>query len=315
MNTHRGFIQIPLLIAIVAGFLVVGGAGYLGWKQFKNHPRSSVTGPQVVASTTSATTTTQVSEIDQLKQEVEDLKTQVKTNQTNNQKVTPPPVSSTDSSRQTINYGQIPLKSVVRLVCFVGKEPWQWANEGGDVYGGSGVVIDNSGLILTNAHVIGYNQDTTCSVAIQNDLQQAQLAEYKAVVQKLYSGSDIATLAITNKIVNGQWQSISTSTVFPSTSKFCIDSDVELGDKLVVAGYPTVGGFSITLTEGIVSGFDNNYVKTSAKIEHGNSGGAAYDSSGCFIGIPTEVSAGSLESLGYILRIDPFLKRLIMLKQ
>lgn len=313
MNTHRGFIQILLLIAIVAGLLVIGGAGYLGWK--KHSEITPVTNTQVVASTTSAATTPQGFEIDQLKQEVEDLKKQVKTNQATNQGVTSPSVSSTGSNRQTINYDQIPLKSVVRLVCFVGKEPWEWANEGGDVYGGSGVIIDSGGLILTNAHVVGYNSNTTCSVAIQNDLQQAQLAEYKAVVKKLYSGSDIATLAITNKIVNGQWQSISTSAVFPSTGKFCVDSDVELGDKLVVAGYPTVGGFSITLTEGIVSGFDNNYIKTSAKIEHGNSGGAAYDSSGCFIGIPTEVSAGSLESLGYILRINPFLKRLIMVGQ
>src|SRR3989338_990621 len=36
MKNIKGFIQIPLLIAIIAGVLVVGGGGYLGVKQYKN---------------------------------------------------------------------------------------------------------------------------------------------------------------------------------------------------------------------------------------------------------------------------------------
>jgi len=37
MKTQKGFIQIPLLIAIVAGVLVLSGSGYFGVKQYKGY--------------------------------------------------------------------------------------------------------------------------------------------------------------------------------------------------------------------------------------------------------------------------------------
>ncbi|MBI3335068.1 MAG: hypothetical protein HY001_01040 [Candidatus Portnoybacteria bacterium] len=37
MKDQKGFIQIPLLIAIIAGVLVLGGAGYFGVKQYQNY--------------------------------------------------------------------------------------------------------------------------------------------------------------------------------------------------------------------------------------------------------------------------------------
>jgi hypothetical protein len=37
IKNYNGFIQIPLLIAIIAGLIIVGGAGYLGAKQYQNH--------------------------------------------------------------------------------------------------------------------------------------------------------------------------------------------------------------------------------------------------------------------------------------
>lgn len=36
MKTKKGFIQIPLLIAIIAGVLVLGGGGYFGVKQYQS---------------------------------------------------------------------------------------------------------------------------------------------------------------------------------------------------------------------------------------------------------------------------------------
>ncbi len=57
--------------------------------------------------------------------------------------------------------------------------------------------------------------------------------------------------------------------------KACTDQ-VNIGDKLIVLGYPAIGTQGgITVTEGIVSGFEGNYYVTSAKIDHGNSGGAS----------------------------------------
>ncbi|MCI0619557.1 serine protease [Candidatus Wolfebacteria bacterium] len=82
----------------------------------------------------------------------------------------------------------------------------------------------------------------------------------------------------------------------------------EIGDAVVILGYPAIGGDeSITATEGIISGFDEEYYITSAKIEKGNSGGAAIDvKRDCLLGLPTLVVAGRIESLARILPITSF---------
>ncbi len=82
----------------------------------------------------------------------------------------------------------------------------------------------------------------------------------------------------------------------------------EIGDRVVMLGYPAIGGQeSITATEGIISGFDEQYYTTSAKIEKGNSGGAAIDVEGnCLLGLPTLVFAGRIESIARILPVKPF---------
>lgn len=77
-----------------------------------------------------------------------------------------------------------------------------------------------------------------------------------------------------------------------------------IGDAVVILGYPRVGGSGITATEGIISGFDDEYYVTSAKIEQGNSGGAAvHVKNNCLLGMPTLVVAGRIEALARILPI------------
>jgi len=68
-------------------------------------------------------------------------------------------------------------------------------------------------------------------------------------------------------------------------------------------GYPGIGGNNdITATEGIISSYDGDYYITSAKIEHGNSGGIAIlIKDNCFLGIPSYAEAGEIESMGRIL--------------
>jgi len=80
-------------------------------------------------------------------------------------------------------------------------------------------------------------------------------------------------------------------------------NNVTIGEKLVVIGYPSTGSDEgITVTEGIVSGTDGKYYTTSAKIESGNSGGMAISvKNNCYIGIPSYVMIGKMESLGRIL--------------
>ncbi|GMU74274.1 MAG: hypothetical protein AMXMBFR44_4710 [Candidatus Campbellbacteria bacterium] len=78
-----------------------------------------------------------------------------------------------------------------------------------------------------------------------------------------------------------------------------------IGDTVLILGYPGIGAKeSITATEGIISGFDEDYYTTSAKIEKGNSGGAAIDvKRNCFLGLPTLVFSGRVESLARILPV------------
>ena len=88
-----------------------------------------------------------------------------------------------------------------------------------------------------------------------------------------------------------------------STLKVCASANVRTGDSVLVLGYPSIDSDrDLTATEGIVSGREGDYFVTSAKVERGNSGGAAIlTKENCYLGIPTFVETGGLESLARIL--------------
>ncbi|QQR82801.1 trypsin-like peptidase domain-containing protein [Candidatus Campbellbacteria bacterium] len=100
---------------------------------------------------------------------------------------------------------------------------------------------------------------------------------------------------------------IAENTVSMKPSQICADKP-RIGDAVLILGYPAIGAKeTITATEGIISGFDENYFTTSAKIERGNSGGAAIDiKRNCFFGLPTLVFTGKIESLARILPASAF---------
>lgn len=84
----------------------------------------------------------------------------------------------------------------------------------------------------------------------------------------------------------------------------CKAYEVGIGDEIVILGYPWNGSqSSVTASRGIVSGYDEDYYVTDAKIEHGNSGGAAIlMKKNCWLGIPTAAVVGGVESYGRILK-------------
>jgi len=98
---------------------------------------------------------------------------------------------------------------------------------------------------------------------------------------------------------------ISKSVPAISGEKICRETP-EIGDRVVILGYPGIGATdSITATEGIVSGFEDEYYLTSAKIDKGNSGGAAiHVKNDCLLGLPTLSVAGQVESLARILPVE-----------
>lgn len=146
-------------------------------------------------------------------------------------------------------------------------------------------------FFITNDHAVTYNKinASKCEVTMLNgvtyDISGSDISRSQ--------NSDIASLR-TNVFGSG----------FTQLPK-CNASSIETGDRVVILGYPSVGSDeSITATEGIISGFDDGHYITSAKIERGNSGGAAIHVQGdCFVGLPTLVYVGSVESLARILPI------------
>jgi putative serine protease PepD len=74
---------------------------------------------------------------------------------------------------------------------------------------------------------------------------------------------------------------------------------VSTGDQLAIVGFPGLGGETITLTRGTVSGFladeagrPRSWIKTDAEINPGNSGGMAINENGELIGLLTIVISG-----------------------
>ncbi|MBN4049130.1 trypsin-like peptidase domain-containing protein, partial [archaeon AH-315-M20] len=93
---------------------------------------------------------------------------------------------------------------------------------------------------------------------------------------------------------------------FNTIQDICRDEkNIEFGEKIYVLGYPGVGGESLTITEGIVSGFlgdYNQWIKVSANINSGNSGGVAIGAeNGCIYGIPTQTVFDEIGSIGQLL--------------
>lgn len=118
----------------------------------------------------------------------------------------------------------------------------------------------------------------------------------------------LSTLKTHNKFDYALMVSDDSGKDFNITFKFnyCPANSANLGDEILILGYPTIGSQNgITVTDGIISGSDEDYFVTSAKIEKGNSGGAAIlIKKNCYLGLPTFANIGEVESLGRILKIE-----------
>jgi S1-C subfamily serine protease len=167
---------------------------------------------------------------------------------------------------------------------------------GGEMVGwGSGTVISEDGLILTNAHV-ATPSDVELDDLIIAVTQQADTPPepgYHAEVVAADSVLDLAIIRITTNMGGGPYDGALEPIPIGDSD------DVSIGDELIILGYPSVGGDTITLTYGHVSGFTANptlgshaWIKTDATILGGNSGGLAANSAGELVGVPTQLGAG-----------------------
>ncbi len=148
---------------------------------------------------------------------------------------------------------------------------------------GSGFIIDASGLVVTNNHVIADADEVS---VILNDGTTLK-AELIGTDKK----SDLALLKVT-------------PTKPLKAVKFGDSDTLRLGEWVVAIGNPF--GLGGTVTAGIVSarnrdinsGPYDNYIQTDAAINRGNSGGPLFNLNGDVIGVNTAIISPSGGSIG-----------------
>ena len=139
---------------------------------------------------------------------------------------------------------------------------------------GSGFIIDSSGIIVTNNHVIKEAEDIL--VRIEGG------QEYEAKVIGADPLSDLAILKIKS---NEKFKPV----------KFGDSDKARIGDWVIAIGNPL--GLSGTVTAGIISARNRNigmsryedFIQTDASINQGNSGGPLFNMDGDVIGINTAI--------------------------
>jgi len=158
---------------------------------------------------------------------------------------------------------------------------------------GSGVVIDSSGLILTNAHVV--ERVNSVLITLQNGTQ---------VDGKVIGTDEVTDLALVKVNESSDLES----------AKLGDSEDIQVGDWAIALGTPY--GLESTVTLGIVSslhrdinslGFSDkrlDLIQTDAAINPGNSGGPLINSMGEVIGINTLVRSGPGAGLGFAIPIN-----------
>jgi S1-C subfamily serine protease len=158
----------------------------------------------------------------------------------------------------------------------------------------SAVVISSNGLVVTNYHVITQDNSARIFDEILISLPNSDLANTASQRYRLRSlmvnpAQDLALLKI---VADNAGKPLSQNTSFQALA-LGDSNKVKLLDDIIIIGYPEKGGLTVTINTGNVEGRDNleNWIKTDARLIHGNSGGAAINTEGKLIGIPTKVLA------------------------
>lgn len=164
---------------------------------------------------------------------------------------------------------------------------------------GSGVIVDPSGIIMTNYHVIDGADEIKVALGDKREFEAEILLRDKR--------SDLAVL----KIKDGHER-------FPAI-EFGDSDAIEVGDLVLAIGDPF--GVGQTVTQGIVSALARTqigvsdysfFIQTDAAINLGNSGGALIDMHGRLVGINTAIYSKSGGSIGIGFAIPANMVRVVL---
>jgi len=168
-------------------------------------------------------------------------------------------------------------------------------SQNGGLFGrgaGTGVIISEDGLVLTNNHVI--EQAGSIKVKLSDG------RELNADLVGSSPADDVALIKIRD--VSGL-----------TAAELGNSSDLEVGDEVVAIGNALDLEGTPTVTRGIVSALNrsidagneslSNLIQTDAAINPGNSGGPLVNSAGQVVGIDTAIVDGS-QNIGFAIAID-----------
>ena len=192
-------------------------------------------------------------------------------------------------------------------------------------YSGSGTLISSTGLILTNAHVAQPRAPGLAvtagapfpeanppflTVQVTTGPSSPVAARYRAKTVAVDGYLDLAVVQI---YATASGRPVSPGSLHLPYLTIGNVAALQLDQSLTTLGFPGVADSdSITVTSGVVSTFvpdplkhvtDPRFeIETTARIAHGNSGGAAIDSAGRLIGVPSLTIPGEGSDVSWRLR-------------
>ena len=155
---------------------------------------------------------------------------------------------------------------------------------------GSGFIVDSSGIVLTNAHVVDGADEVT--------VRTVDRREYRAKVLGTDKATDVAVLKIDAKNL--------------PTVRLGDASKLRVGEWVVAIGAPY--GLEHSVTSGIVSAKSRSlpgdsvvgFIQTDAAVNPGNSGGPLFNLDGEVIGINSQIfsRSGGFQGLAFAIPIN-----------
>ncbi len=180
---------------------------------------------------------------------------------------------------------------------FFGEQPDNNEDDQPESSLGSGVIVSDKGLILTNDHV----------VASADEIEVA-LADGRKLSAKVVGTDPDTDLAVLQVDANN----------LPAIT-FAAPDKLSVGDVVLAIGNPF--GVGQTVTQGIVSALGRNhlgintyenFIQTDASINPGNSGGALIDAEGNLVGVNSAIYSRNGGSMGIGFAIPASIARQVM---
>lgn len=168
---------------------------------------------------------------------------------------------------------------------------------------GTGVIVDDKGIIITNRHVVPKGVSSV-SVVLSDG---TELTDVEVIGRT--SDSDTLDVAFL-KVKDAKGHKLKAIKIGDS-------SKMQVGDKVVAIGN-ALGQFQNTVTTGIISGYGRsieagdatsseslqNLFQTDTAINQGNSGGPLVNIQGEIIGINTAIAGGNAQNIGFAIPIN-----------